>query len=127
MTRRIADLKVITMTFRFVLASIMLITASSGSAQFMEDRVEGTHRICVYQPRSVGTEPLELRVGQGEACPALHSVGKSNQAPATAPLAGVTVEGGDRICTYGSRGRSWGIRVPLTATCPLAAGMLASR
>lgn len=98
---------------------------AGASAQLLDQRAEGTKRVCIYRASPVGKQVLERRVGIGEACPAFYPTAtESRAAPLTARLVSNSVINGDRVCAYQQRDRRWRIRVPVETQCKMTAGML---
>ena len=94
-------------------------------AQLIEQRTDGSHRICIYRASPAGTDVRQVRVGMAEECAAyLRTEDRSSGAPPTARLVESRVENGQRICSYAQRGRNWAYHLALTQSCPVAAGML---
>jgi hypothetical protein len=104
-----------------LLAAAGLLTGPA-AAQLINERVEGTSRICTYYGSDRAPNdtlvPRAFIVGYGQSCPAVAPVRDENAPPPpNAQLTGETVENGERICLFEQAGLTYRIGTTIDRYC----------
>lgn len=113
----------------WTLAAALLTSLSPpAAAQLSSERVQGLQRECLYRglatPSAPAGETRVHRVGIGQNCPGQYPMTAQLEMPMTARLVREEAAGSARACTYEQAGATWTRSIPITQSCPLAAGML---